>query len=327
MLLKYEFVDSPYWDAFLKELIYFFGFMMLAQFLSLTCLRGASKVDSMHTVALNAFKIESKVKQKTEDDWNLKLDKQIVRRRAYFGIPIDILPSVLKYTCGTSIFGATKENIADFWFYVFNNHSFFSLFLASASARIPNLNRRLNFVFVGVFSFTCYAIIADIPSHYKYAVCYCVLMPLQYLIDGIFHRVLNMGCINCLKRHICTCILGYAIQFAIRIFAVLFIFNCMFISAYILADKVNLLFDFFLEYHTISLVVEILVISRKFWKPKWYAPDTLCCCITTGVGSWYRQKHKYAQESQHGTNTVVAVNPLNERSLSVGSGVQMKSVV
>ena len=180
MLLKYQFVEDPYWDAFLKELLYFFGFMLAAQLLTCTCIHNASNVDSMHAVALSVYKIDSKIKQKNDADWNLKLDKQIAKRRAYYGIPCEILPLMIRNGCGitrTSL-GITDANIGDFWFYVYNNHSFVSLFLASASTRIPNFNRRLNFVFVGVFSFTCYAITVELPPHYKYVIYYLVLMPL-----------------------------------------------------------------------------------------------------------------------------------------------------
>ena len=154
-------------------------------------------------------------------------------------------------------------------------------------------------------------------------------MPLQFLIDGLFHRILNLGCINCMKRNCITCILGYTIQFAISLAAVVFIFICIFSSAYILSDKADLLLDFFLEFHSISLIIEIFVIARKFQQPKWYYPETLLCCITTGVGAWYRQKNKYGIESQHGDNTIVIVaNPVSQRTISgIGKGVQMKSVV
>lgn len=183
--------------------------------------------------------------------------------------------------------------MADFLFFLFNNHSMFSMFASSKSNPYSRGEKRLAFFFQHCLAFFFAAIVANAGMDTASEILFncLIIVPVTLFVNKMFYYLLSCPClINDYEWCICQCIsdcievMGAAIAYPMALVA---FFLLLMASIYTKGDNYNSLGVYAYQIHVLSTFTDTVMVALQF-RHNTYVAYSIFGIEVFCTGTWFK---------------------------------------
>ena len=187
---------------------YFYGIFLLSAVMSRSgfdTVFGVQKLSSSACATLGKNLSDAGNGTKTDKGLRVVYQQRLLDTKLYWGIPFEELPAFLQggtvinflepYV-GKVFAEEMKEASADYWFYVFNNDGFMSMFLSTRDHKFTRLKRRILFTCVQSIAYFFFFLGLILPPATAPIINYFIAIPMQSFTKALLYYIQVCPCIQ-----------------------------------------------------------------------------------------------------------------------------------